>query len=225
MSPQDIAALAADRWFGALPHAHRALLVEVAQVRSVASGTRLYRIGDPPDGLWAVLDGQVRLVGYPAVGVELVVLIVSPGTWFGELSTLDGGPRPQDAVAFGPTRVLHITMTAFTRIAGQAPELYRDVALLSCAHQRASLAFIANNLAQPVGARLARALGSAVQAGGGSSVAIRQAEVAAMIGVSRQTLNKALKEIERAGAIQVGYGRITVVDEGRLRGLAAGRSG
>lgn len=217
MAAIDPALLDSDAWFGAVPAARRALLLAQAQVRSVPAGARLYGVGDPPDGLWAVLGGQVRLIGYPAVGAELVVLIMGPGTWFGELSTLDGGPRPHDAIAFGPARVLHIGMEAFARLARDTPELWRDIGLLACAHQRASLAFLTNSLAQPIPVRLARTLAGAVRAAGGDSVQIRQADVAAMIGVSRQTLNKALKAMERAGVIALDYARITVRDAEALR--------
>ncbi len=222
MSSIDHAQLELDSWFGAVPAERRALLLAQASVRSVAAGTRLYGVGDPPDGLWAVLDGQVRLIGYPAVGAELVVLILGPGTWFGELSTLDAGPRPHDAVAFGPARVLHIGIDAFRRLAGSTPELWWDIALLACAHQRASLAFMMNTLAQPIPVRLARTLAGLARAAGGTSIALRQEDIAAMIGVSRQTLNKALKAMEREGVIAVEYARIRVVDVEGLRRLGAG---
>lgn len=38
-----------------------------------------------------------------------------------------------------------------------------------------------------------------------------------MIGVSRQTINKELKALERAGMVQLAYGRIVVRDAQRLR--------
>lgn len=222
MTAIDHALLEADQWFGAVPPERRALLLEQASIRSVAAGTRLYGVGDPPDGLWAVLYGQIRLIGYPAVGAELVVLILGPGTWFGELSTLDAGPRPHDAVAFGPARVLHIGIEAFRRLAGDTPELWWDIALLACAHQRASLAFMMNTLAQPIPVRLARTLGGLARTAGGDSVPLRQEDIAAMIGVSRQTLNKTLKAMEREGVIAVEYARIRVVDAEGLRRLGAG---
>ena len=222
MSPIDHALLETDSWFGAVPAARRAVLLAEASVRSVAGGTQLYGVGDPPDGLWAVLDGQVRLIGYPAVGAELVVLMMGPGTWFGELSTLDAGPRPHDAIAFGPARVLHIGIEAFRRLAGDTPELWWDIALLACAHQRASLAFMMNTLSQPIPVRLARTLAGLARTAGGDRVALRQEDIAAMIGISRQTLNKALKAMEREGVIAVEYARIRVVDAEGLRRLGAG---
>lgn len=222
MSSIDHALLEADSWFGAVPAARRALLLQEASVRSVPAGTRLYRVGDPPDGLWAVLDGQVRLIGYPAIGAEMVVLMIRPGTWFGELSTLDAGPRPHDAIAFGPARVLHIGIETFRRLTGETPELWWDIALLACAHQRASLAFMMNTLSQPIPVRLARMLGGLARTAGADTVALRQEDIAAMIGVSRQTLNKTLKAMEREGVIALEYARIRVVDAEGLRRLGAG---
>jgi hypothetical protein len=39
-------------------------------VRSLAAGARIYGAVDPPGGLWMVLEGQVQLKGYPAIGLE-----------------------------------------------------------------------------------------------------------------------------------------------------------
>ena len=72
MSPADLAILEADSWFGQIPPQRRALLLSEAQVRTVASDTRLYGAGDLSNGLWAVLEGQVQLKGYPAAGLELL---------------------------------------------------------------------------------------------------------------------------------------------------------
>ncbi|WP_416366551.1 Crp/Fnr family transcriptional regulator [Sphingomonas aurantiaca] len=79
-----------------------------------------------------------------------------------------------------------------------------------------------NTLSQPIPVRLARTLGGMVRAAGGDSVALRQEDIAAMIGVSRQTLNKALKAMEREGVIALAYARIRVVDAEGLRRLGKG---
>jgi CRP/FNR family transcriptional regulator, cyclic AMP receptor protein len=215
------ALLDADHWFGALPEDRRALLLGEGRVRAARPGERLYAIGDPPDGLWAVLSGQVRLLGYPAVGVEMLALILDPGAWFGELSTLDGGPRPHDAVAFTEARLLHLPMGAFERLAREHPALYRDVGLLCCAHQRATLAFLAQRMAQPAVVRLARVLAASARGSSDGQVRLRQSEIAAMMGVSRQTLNKALARLKEGGLVTVGYGRVTVVDAVALRSMGS----
>lgn len=215
MTPADLAILEADDWFGQIPPERRAVLLGRAEARSVSAGARLYRAGDDANGLWAVLEGEVRLKGYPAAGLEFLVPILRPGSWFGETSTLDGLPRPTDAIAVGPARMLHLSMTAFARAMASAPLLYRDLAVLACAHQRTALGFLAQTVAHPVGVRLALLLASLSQAGQ-RAVVIRQDELATMVGVSRQTLNRRLKALEREGVLSLAYARIKVLDLGRL---------
>lgn len=215
MTLADLATLRADDWFGRIPPERQAVLLEAAEARTVAAGTRLYRAGDGPNGLWAVLEGEVRLKGYPAAGLEFLVPILRPGSWFGETSTLDGLPRPTDAIAIGPARLLHLSMTAVARATAVSPLLYRDLAVLACAHQRTALGFLAQTVAHPVGVRLALLLASLSQEGR-RVVVIRQDELATMVGVSRQTLNRRLKALEREGVLSLAYAQIKVLDLARL---------
>ncbi|MCP8889248.1 Crp/Fnr family transcriptional regulator [Sphingomonas faeni] len=212
--------LASDSWFGGIPPGRRALLLREARTERLANGARIYGSGDPPNGLWAVLDGQVRLKSLSTNGSELLALIVRPGTWFGELSTLDGHPRPHDAIAYGPTSLLHIAMPAFGRAAAAAPELYRDLGLLVCAHQRTALRFITQSIGQSIRARLAQALLRASSASAGG-VNIRQEELAAVVGIARQTLNRHLKRFERDGLVAISYAQVVIRDVPRLQGIAA----
>jgi CRP-like cAMP-binding protein len=220
VTPDNLAILEADSWFGGIPAERRARLLAEARVQSVAAGTRLYRAGDPPNGLWAVLEGQVRLKGYPAAGMELLLPILRPGTWFGETSTLDGLPRPTDAAAFEPARVLHLPAAAFARAAAVSPDLYHDLGVLACQHQRVALGFIAQTVAHPVRVRLALLLAGQLQ-DGRAVLKMRQEDVAMLVGVSRQTLNRHLNALEREGIVSLAYAEITVRDLPRLLALCA----
>jgi CRP/FNR family cyclic AMP-dependent transcriptional regulator len=220
MTPADLAILEADGWFGRIPPGRQALLLEEAQLRSVAAGARLYDIGDPPNGLWAVIEGQVGVRGYPAVGRVLLAPIMTPGTWFGEMSTLDGLPRPTDAMAFEAARVLHLSMAGFARAAAAAPQLYHDLGVLACQHQRVALGFIARTVAQPVRVRLAMLIAGSAQ-GGDGVLKLRQEDLAVLVGVSRQTLNRHLNALEREGIVRLAYAEITVRDLPRLLALCA----
>lgn len=219
MTPSELGILESDRWFRGVPADRRSRLLERGNVVTLASGARVYEIGAPPDGLWAVLEGQVRLVGYPAIGMESLALVLTPGTWFGELSTLDGGARPHDAVAFGPVRVLHVPLRAFEQLAAEHPLLYRDLGLLVCAHQRRSIAYMAQSMGQPVDVRLARTLAAAARQSPDGAIRLRQEDVAAMIGLSRQSTNKALKRLEAQGLLALSYGEMRVLDLPALRSL------
>lgn len=219
MIPADLTVLQADRWFGAMPAARQALLLRDARVRAAASGARLQANGGPPDGLKAVLAGEVRLVRNTADGEESVAAILGPGAWFGGLSAVDGGPQTHDAVAFGPARVLHLSQPALEAVAAQDPVLWRDLALLIAGFHRASQTVVAQSLTQPILVRLARTLAGAARTGGSDTVRLRQEDLAAMIGVSRPTISKALKQLEARGMIEIAYRQIIVRDAVGLRAL------
>lgn len=216
MDPSDLLSLNADLWFSGLPHDAQAALLHQARPIRVGAGKRIYNAGDPPNGLWAVLAGQVRLKGYSFNGVELLALILRPGTWFGELSTLDAGPRPHDAVAFEDSRLLNLSTAAFDSAALVEPILYRHLALLACRHQRTALEFITRTHGQSVRTRVASALSRAVVTTD-MRVRLRQEDLAVIVGVSRQALSRHLRAFEREGLLSLGYGELEVLDPGRLR--------
>ena len=219
MSPADLAVLQADRWFGAMPPARQALLLRDARVRAAASGVSLQANGGPPDGLKAVLEGEVRLVRNTEEGEESVAAILGPGAWFGGLSAVDGAPQTHDAVAFGPSRVLHLSQPDLEAAAAQDPVLWRDLALLIAGFHRASQTVVAQSLTQPILVRLARTLAGAARTGGSDTVRLRQEDLAAMIGVSRPTISKALKQLEGRGMIEITYRQVVVRDVAGLRAL------
>lgn len=212
-------------WFAGLAPGRSAAILGAASIAATPDAGRIYGAGDPSNGLWAVLEGQVRLVGYPASGMEILVRILGPGAWFGELSTLDGLPRPHDAIAFGAASLLHLSQPAIERLCAQDPILFRDLGLLVCANQRAALAFIEQRAAQPVAARIARALLKAAdEAGGMGPAPVRQADLASVVGVSRQTLNRGLRKLESDGVVALGYASIDIIDRSRLARLGGAGS-
>lgn len=220
MDAADRALLESDAWFGQLPPDRRALLLDQAQARVIPAGGRIYCSGDEPNGLWAVLEGQVLLKAYPAPGVEFVALILGAGAWFGEVSTLDGGPRPHDATASCQTRALHMPMVTFHRLAATTPAVYLDLGRLVCRHQRVALDFIAQTVALPFEVRLAKLLEGRTRDTYGV-LTLRQEDLAVMLSVSRQTLNQALRRMARVGVIRQDYARIQVLDRDRLHAMAA----
>lgn len=217
---QDAASiLAADNWFGALAAPLRSGLLDRAHLHDVRDGAHLYRIGDPPNGLHAVVAGQMRLVSYPVAGQELVNMIVRPGRWFGELSVIDGRERPHDAVAAGPARILTVPMAAIAGLTAAMPDLWRALALLNCAHHRLGMREAARVRSLPALARLALFLAGAGGAGGGRLRAT-QDELARIVGVSRQHVNGLLRLLAGRGFIAVGYSEIAIRDGAGLLALA-----
>ena len=91
--------LSQGHWFAALPQALRHTLLDMAQVQRLDAGQRLFRRGDKPSGLYAVVEGAVRVGAVSETGKEALLTLVEPPYWFGEISLFDGLPRTHDAFA------------------------------------------------------------------------------------------------------------------------------
>ena len=215
-----------DPWFGRIAPKRQAMLLAAGRIRSFRNQQRIYRLGDQPNGLYGLISGEVRLISYPVAGRQLLVARLEPGGWFGELSTIDGGPRPQDAISFGPSKVLHIPSRDFERISRDNPEIFRDVARLLGQRQRMAVQYAGMTVSLPAKLRLSHLLLAALDtsekppSGTERTISLTQSDIAAALGASRQTTNKLLKSLEQTGAVSLGYGRITVQNPARLRHLS-----
>ena len=212
-----------DPWFGGIPAPHRALLLGQLRQRQTHAGERIYAFGAPPDGLYVVLDGEVRLVSYPRVGKQVLHLVLTPPSWFGEVSVLDDGPRPNEAISVGTATLGHLALADFQKLAAAAPGLYRDLGILSCRHQRSSLKYMGLMMSQTPPARIALLLLRSPRTPaprGRPTLHMSQEDLAGMVGVSRQSVNKTLQRLQAMRVIELQYGRIIVTDEPRLAQVA-----
>ncbi len=215
------ARLASGHWFSHLPVDLQRSLLAAARLRTLAAGQYLFKRGDPPCGLYAVLEGAVRISAVNAQGKEAVLSLVETPYWFGEICLFDNLPRTHDALAMGPCTLLQVPQAAMLTILEDHPAYWRDVALLMSHKLRLSLINIEQMSLMPASARLAHRLLMIAQGYGEIDQARRtlqlpQEDLAAMLGLSRQTTNSLLKALEQQGLIGLSYGAIEVLD---LRGL------
>ncbi|MCT4501041.1 Crp/Fnr family transcriptional regulator [Pseudomonas sivasensis] len=215
------ARLASGHWFSHLPVDLQRSLLAAARLRTLAAGQCLFKRGDPPCGLYAVLEGAVRISAVNAQGKEAVLSLVETPYWFGEICLFDNLPRTHDALAMGPCTLLQVPQAAMLTILEDHPAYWRDMALLMSHKLRLSLINIEQMSLMPASARLAHRLLMIAQGYGEIDQARRtlqlpQEDLAAMLGLSRQTTNSLLKALEQQGLIGLSYGAIEVLD---LRGL------
>lgn len=216
--------LNAGHWFSHLPEPLQHDLLSQASVRQLSAGQPLFRRGDPPCGLYAVLDGAIRVGAVSRNGKEALLTLVEPPYWFGEISLFDGQPRTHDAYAEGPTRLLQVPQTALLDLLEQQPHYWREFALLMS--QKLRLAFIALEEMSllPATPRLARRLLLITEGYGETGprrvIHLAQEQLALMLALSRQTTNQILKELEARGALRLTYGEIEILDLDCLRQVA-----
>ncbi|MFZ3202479.1 MAG: Crp/Fnr family transcriptional regulator [Pseudomonas sp.] len=218
------ACLQGGHWFSALPAALQDALLEMAQVQRLDAGQRLFRRGDPPCGLYAVVEGAMRIGAVSAQGKEALLTLVEAPYWFGEVSLFDGQPRTHDAFAEGASTLLLVPQAALLALLEQQPQYWRDFALLMS--QKLRLAFIALEQMSllPAAPRLARRLLMIAENYGEGEprrvIHLAQEQLALMLAISRQTTNQILKELQAQGILHLTYGEIEILDLSRLRQAA-----
>lgn len=216
------AVLDRDPWFASLDRAIAEAMKAAGRVRRHAAGSAVYHLGDDPNGLHLVIAGELRLLSYSEAGAQMVALVARAGDWFGELSTIDGRERPQDAIAAGEVSLFSLDQPAVERIAASHPAIWRAIGMLSCRHQRQALAYIDTLVSLPPRARIAAMLAGRLMRESDGAVLVSQDQIAAGVGLSRQTVNATLRDFERRGLVRRGYGRIEILDPAALRRIRAG---
>jgi CRP/FNR family cyclic AMP-dependent transcriptional regulator len=211
-------------WFAGLPGELQGALLGMAQVLQLEPGQRLFRRGDKPGGLYAVVEGAMRIGAVSESGKEALLTLVEPPYWFGEISLFDGLPRTHDAFAESASSLLLLPQGELLALLEAQPRYWRDFALLMS--QKLRLAFIALEEMSllPAAPRLARRLLLIAENYGEGEprrvLHLAQEQLALMLAVSRQTTNQILKELEAQGIVRLSYGEIEVLDLERLRRVA-----
>lgn len=212
-----------DGWFRAAPGDLRATLLRLGRVQRLGAGEALFNRGQEAEGLCCVLEGALRVGAVQADGSESVLAFIEPGQWFGEISLIDGQPRTHDAVADGPTLVLRVPQPALLEWLAAHPAGWRAVAQLACAKLRMLFGVLEDVAHLPLEGRLAKRLWLVAHGYGRRHALPRQVlrlpqeQLALMLGVSRQSTNKALRALEARGLIALRYGAIELLDLAALR--------
>jgi CRP/FNR family transcriptional regulator, cyclic AMP receptor protein len=215
--------LRAGRWFRGLPQPFQDALVAMATLREVRPGNVLFARGDESNGMFAVLEGQLRACGVDDDGKQALLTVVEPPSWVGEIPLFDGLPRTHDLVADSEGLVVHVPQQPLLAFLDREPGCWRHLALLLTAKLRLAFASMEDAQRLPLGARVTRRLVLIAEGYGEWSdrsareVGVSQETLAAMLSTSRQTVNQVLKGLEASGLVKLQYGRVEIVDLDGLR--------
>lgn len=207
-------------WFRNLPPALQSLIVARATVRRHRKGESILREGLPAKGLFVVLDGCVRIVRSVGDAKEVLLAVAESGFWFGDYSTLMGGaPSVTSIIAKAPMRTLFLSAADFERIIRDEPRYFRDFARMTIGRYGLLYRYVAEAAGLPredwLRARLvdlAAVRRNETSATGPVTLNVSQAELASMVGVSRETLRTLLVRLKERGLIEIGFRNIRVLE-------------
>ena len=170
----------------------------------------IFHQGDPGDSLHVVAAGGVKILLPSAEGEEAIIATLRPGDFFGELSLLDGAPRSATATALEPTETLALPRVALEELLDRDPRL-RTALLASLAWELRRLTGhveelhfldLAGRLAMRL-TRLAREVDPQARGAVRLDWPYTQSDLAAMIGGTRQSVNKLLSGLVDDGLLSI----------------------
>ncbi|QDL52714.1 Crp/Fnr family transcriptional regulator [Rhodoferax aquaticus] len=206
----------ANPWFAALPAAEKKALMGSTSLAQLKAGDVLLRKGTVGGGFYGVLSGRLKVSSVGEDGREAVLSVLEPGTWFGETALLDGLPRTHDVSALAACELLAVSAGAFARLMGRSP-FARAIALQLATRNRALYGLVEDAMLRSTATRIARRLlvlargDASMLPQARSSLTVSQEALSLLLGLTRQTLSKELKQLEREGVLSLGYGRIEIV--------------
>ena len=206
--------------------------VEKEPLRTLANGLRrrryrrnevIFHQGDPGDALHIVASGAVKIVLPSPEGEEAIIATLRRGDFFGELALLDGAPHSATATALESTETLMLPRETLRELLSREEGL-RDAMLAALARELRRLTGhveelhfldLAGRLAMRL-TRLARDAGT--DAGGAARLdwPYTQSDLAAMIGGTRQSVNKLLSELVQDGLVQLDRETLVIPNVERL---------
>lgn len=204
-----------------LPEEDLRALASRGRVRTYSAGSIIFREGDTGDSLHIVIEGRVRVTVLSPSGEEATLALLGPGESCGELSLVDGRPRSASAIASQATKTLVVTRNDFLRWLSERPRAaFALLETLSLRMRRTDEA-LADLAFMDLSHRLAkRLLDLAAHHPGRVRLRITQSELAAMLGVSRESVNRQLNVFAREGWVALSRGSVTLKDPVALRSFA-----
>ena len=213
-------------FFATLPDDHAEQLAKSLVVRRFGPNQVIFHLGDPGGLLYVISRGKVKISHTTPEGQEVVLAILGPGDFFGELALIDEAPRSATAVALGPSEMWTLHREEFVHFITDNPEFALHVLKTLARHIRRLNMQLADIFFLDLPGRLARTLlhlaeqyGRHTTDGTVIDLSLTQTDLAEMTGATRVSVNKALGRFRRAGWIHVTGRQVTILDRAALEGL------
>jgi CRP-like cAMP-binding protein len=226
MRPNSAAAvvLSAHPVFGALaPELIERLAVKFKLLQA-KRGATIFMKGDPAAALFVVLSGTVKIVVLSAGGREVVINLAHAGDSFGEIGPLGDLPRTADAIAMSDCRLLSIDRQALVALAESDVRLALALTRLACLRYQWVSAKLEEALLLDFSRRLAKTLlwltEKRIAGTSGAVIRLTQAEIARLLGGSRESTNKQLRSWQRSNWVRLHKVGIEVLAPRALAAIA-----
>lgn len=211
-------------FFASLSESDARKLMTRTRTKHVAAGRTIFFKDEPGDGLYGILAGRVAFTVDSAEGKALTLNVLGAGEFFGEIALLDGKGRSATAIARDDCELLFIGRGEFLSFFRERPQALMTVVELLCERVRLATDYIADAAFLDLSRRLAKQLLFLIDRppSHGAGLRVSHAELASMLGVSREQVSRQLSFWSDKGILDQGRGRLLVLDRAALEHFLAG---
>jgi len=214
MTPTDL--LADVALFAELTPTELDQLAQTSELQELRRGDVLFRENDTADCLYVVVEGRIAIAKRSIDGRESVVALMESGDLFGEMSLFERLGRSAEARVLEASRVLVIAFEPIREVYENRPELLWGVVALLAGRVRSMDVALADNVFLDVTGRTAKRLIEIAGSADEFNLPVTQEELAAMVGASRERVNKAIASFVRLGWIAQADRRYRITDREQL---------
>jgi len=206
-------------WLALVPSKFRADLLRHSTLIQLKKGDVLFRVGDPPGGIYGLVAGTVSISLAPSDHAPRLMVLGIPGHWTGEACFLTRKPRRGEVRAVLDTTMLHVPLDALDRMAAKDPSVSHHVAQILMMSVETLLQVVYDLQKPQADRRIASVLQRTIRIGD-VPLPLTQGELGIMANASRKQVNATLKQFKEAGWLTHTYRSITISDVNALRGYA-----
>lgn len=214
MTAQTADFLASVPMFNGLQRDELLKFAELTRERTYPKGSVILFQGDPGDSLYVLRQGRAKVVLIGEDGREVILGVLEPGAHFGELALIDDQPRSAHVIAMEDSQLLILRREDFRRRVEANPTVAWALLTELSRRLRRADQKIGGLVLLDVPGRISRLLLdlSAESSNGMIEKPLTHQTIAQMIGASRETVSRAMKEFQEEGLIRVERRRIAVAN-------------
>jgi CRP/FNR family transcriptional regulator, cyclic AMP receptor protein len=197
--------------FAVLPESQLALLTTLVNRKSFPRGTTIIAAGDPTESLYVVISGRLKVMISDDEGREVILAMLGPNEFFGEMGLIDDAPRSASVVALEACELLSLSKRDFKRCLAENFEMAMTVMRGLVTRLREADQKIGSLALMDVYGRVAHLLLEMSETVDGQKVVTRKLakqDIAKMIGASREMVSRVMKDLQSGGYIEVRPGSI-----------------
>ena len=206
--------------FASFPDDQLRMLVTVVTRRSAPRGSVIMAAGDQIDSLYIVISGRLKVMMSDADGKEVILSLIGPGEFFGEMGLIDDSPRSASVVTIEPCELMSISKRDFKKCLEENFDMAMAVRRGLVRRLREADRKIGSLALLDVYGRVARLLLDMSEDVNGQKIVAKRLpkqDIAKMIGASREMVSRVMKDLQMGGYIEMRGSTIVLRDTILLR--------